>query len=209
MTPEPEAGDGTPPEPLTVRFNPTVQILRAVAIFAVAGICLIIPFVSEQSSQDSWRFAGVLIAALSLWGIITLRRAADKTPQVVIDENGVYSREWHAGTVPWETIEYISHSSTIRRNLLSAVTRNRRKPYLLFKFSEPPKLQPTARPPLSWWQVFMGELAIQEPVIQQFGLDTPVDTMLKTIEAQIAAWRIRNPHLLEDAETAADAETAT
>jgi len=33
--------------------------------------------------------------------------------------------------------------------------------------------------------------------------------MLKTIETQIAAWRIRNPHLLEDAETAADAETAT
>ena len=199
MTSEPEAGDGTPPEPLTVRYNPTVQMLRALGIFAVASICFIIPLVSEQSAQDSWWFAGVLIATLSLWGVITLRRAGDKSPQVIIDENGVYFREWHAGTVPWETIEHISHSSAIRRNLLSAVTRNRRKPYLLFKLSEPPKLQPTARVPLSWWQVFMGELAIQEPVIQQFGLDTPVDRMLKAIESQIAAWRIRNPHLLEDA----------
>lgn len=202
MTHEPVEGDGTAPAPLIVRYNPSVQMLRAIAIFAVAGICFFIPSVSEQPTEDSWKFAGVLIAALGAWGLVTLRRAADKSPQVVIDENGVYSREWHAGTVPWEIIEYISHSSTIRRNLLSAVTRNRRKPYLLFKFSVPPKLQPSAPPPLSWWQRFMGELAIQEPVIQQFGLDTPVDQMLKAIEAQIAAWRIRNPHLLEDAETA-------
>ncbi|MBO6782821.1 MAG: hypothetical protein JJ899_06055 [Alphaproteobacteria bacterium] len=192
MTAEP-AGQPPAPPPLVVRYNPNVQFLRAMAIFGVAGLCVFIPFVAEESGRDAWKFAGVLIAASVVWGLLTLRKTRDQTPQVIIDENGVYVREWHAGTVPWENIEYISHSSQIRRSLLASVTRTRRKPYLLFKFAEAPKLQPTAPAPLSWWQYFVGEFALQEPVIQQFGLGTPVEEILQAIQGQIAAWQARNP----------------
>ncbi len=181
------------PEPLIVRYNPTVQFLRAMAIFVVAGLCLFIPFAAEDSGPEAWKFAGILITAAVIWGLLTLYKTRDQTPQVIVDENGVYVRNWFAGTVPWENIEYISHSSQIRRSLLASVTRTRRKPYLLFKFVEAPKLQPVSPAPISWWQYMTGEFALQEPVIQQYGLATPIEDILTAIQAQIAAWQARNP----------------
>ena len=91
--------------------------------------------------------------------------------------------------MPWENIEYIAHSSSIRRGLVASVTRTRRKPYLLFRFVETPKIKPAAPPPFSWLQFISAEFAIQEPVIQQYGLDTPVADILQVIQAHIGHWQ--------------------
>jgi len=188
MTVEPETGAKAPP-PLLVRYNAKTQMIRTVAILAVAGLCLFIPYAAKDSGPESWRFAGILIAAALLWALWTFRRVRDRTPQVIVDEHGVYVRDWVVGVVPWDNIEYIAHSSSIRRGLVASVTRTRRKPYLLFRFVETPKIQPMTPPPFSWLQFISAEFAIQEPVIQQYGLDTPVADILEVIQGHIGHWQ--------------------
>lgn len=191
MTVEPGTDRSAPP-PLYVHYNPNVQLLRTVAILTVGGLCLFIPYAAKDSGPESWRFAGILIAGALLWALWTFRRVRDRTPQVIVNEDGVYVRDWVVGTVPWENIEYIAHSSSIRRGLVASVTRTRRKPYLLFRFVDTPKIQPTAPVPFSWLQFIAAEFAIQEPVIQQYGLDTPVAEILKQIQDHIAHWQQAN-----------------
>jgi len=191
MTIEPQPGRTAPP-PLFVYYNPKVQLLRTVAILTVGGLCLFIPYAAKDSGPESWRFAGILIIGALLWALWTFRRVRDRTPQVVVSEDGVYVREWVVGTVPWDNIEYIAHSSSIRRGLVASVTRTRRKPYLLFRFVETPKIKPTAPVPFSWLQFISAEFAIQEPVIQQYGLDTPVADILKQIQDHISHWQVMN-----------------
>lgn len=177
------------PEPLIVRYSQRVQLWRLLAILTLAAMCLIIPFAAEGPVEDSWRFAGVLIAAALIWAVITYMRLHNRDPQMLIDENGVYFREWLVGTVPWENIEFIAHSSQVRRGIVASITRTRKKPYLLFKFAELPKVRPTAPVPLSWLQFVRAEFAIQEPIIQQYGLDTPVNDILASIQQHIAYWQ--------------------
>lgn len=177
------------PEPLIVRYSQRVQLWRLLAILTLAAMCLIIPFAAEGPVEDSWRFAGVLIAAALIWAVITYMRLHNRDPQVLIDENGVYFREWLVGTVPWENIEFIAHSSQVRRGIVASITRTRKKPYLLFKFAELPKVRPTAPVPLSWLQFVRAEFAIQEPIMQQYGLDTPVNDILASIQQHIAYWQ--------------------
>lgn len=177
---------------LQVGYSAKTQLIRTLAILAVGGICLLIPSAAKEQGSESWRFALILVAAAVLWALWTFRKVLDHTPQVVVDENGVYVREWVVGTVPWENIEYIAHSSSVRRGLVASVTRTRRKPYLLFRFVETPKIQPTAPVPFSWAQFVSAEFAIQEPVIQQYGLDTPVADILTNIQAHISHWQMNN-----------------
>mgnify|MGYP007101575368 FL=1 len=191
MTVELEAGPKAPP-PLQVGYSAKTQLLRTFAILAVGAICLLIPSVAKEQGPESWRFALILVAAAVLWALWTFRRVRDRRPQVIVDESGVFVREWVVGTVPWENIEYIAHSSSIRRGLVASVTRTRRKPYLLFRFVETPKIKPTAPVPFSWLQFISAEFAIQEPVIQQYGLDTPVAEILEKIQAHIAYWQTNN-----------------
>jgi len=191
MTVEPDAGAKAPP-PLFVHYNPKVQMLRTAAILAVGGLCLFIPYAAKDSGPESWRFAGILIVGALLWALWTFRRVRDRSPQVIVNDDGVYVREWVVGTVPWENIEYIAHSSSIRRGLVASVTRTRRKPYLLFRFVETPKVKPTAPVPFAWLQFISAEFAIQEPVIQQYGLDTPVADILKQIQDHIEHWQKMN-----------------
>lgn len=197
MTSDIETADPAPAA-LHVRYNPKVQMLRVGAILAVAALCLFIPSAAQDENTESWRFAGILIAAALLWALWTFRRVRDQRPQVIVDENGVYVRDWVVGVVPWENIEYIAHSSSIRRGLVASVTRTRRKPYLLFRFVETPKIQPTARIPIAWLQFVSAEFAIQEPVIQQYGLDTPVNDILKQIQAHIEYWRVHTDMPLDE-----------
>ena len=195
-TDEPAIEDGPPP-PLHVRYSATVQTFRGFAIFAVGALALIIPFVSVEQGPETWQFTGVIVGAAVIWALWTFNRARNRTPQVVVDENGVYFREWVVGTVPWENIDYIAHSSSIRRGLVASITRTRRKPYLQFRFIETPKVKPTAPIPFSWWQFVSAEFTIQEPVIQQYGLDTPVNTILEAIQAHIAHWQKGRPDIAE------------
>ncbi len=188
MTADLETAEAPPPA-LHVRYNPKIQLFR----FSDPGSRSTVPVHSLCRGRPGTRclaICGILIAAAVLWAFWTLRRVRDHTPQVIVDENGVYVREWMVGTVPWENIEYIAHSSSIRRGLVASVTRTRRKPYLLFRFVETPKIKPNAPPPFGWVQYISAEFAIQEPVIQQYGLDTPVNDILKQIQAHIEYWRL-------------------
>ena len=181
------------PEPLIVRYNRTVHTWRLLAILVLAGMCLIIPFASEGPVEDSWRFAGVLIAGALIWALVTVFRLRDRSPQVFVDENGVFFREWLVGTVPWENIQFIAHSSQVRRGIVASITRTRKKPFLLFKFAELPKVRPTAPIPFSWLQFVRAEFAIQEPIMQQYGLDTPVNDILASMQEHIAYWETQRP----------------
>ena len=188
MTVELEAGPKVPP-PLQVGYSAKTQLLRTFAILAVGGICLLIPSVAKEQGPESWRFALILVAAAVLWALWTFRRVRDRRPQGIVGESGVFVREWGVGTGPWENIEYIAQASSIRRGLVASVTRTRRKPYLLFRFVETPKIKPTAPVPFSWLQFISAEFAIQKPVIQQYGLDTPGAEILEKIQAHIAYWQ--------------------
>lgn len=203
MTHDTESGDLSPP-PLYVHYSTAAQTVRGFVILAVGTLALIIPFVAEGESPQTWKLAGLLMGAAAIWALLTFKRARNQTPQVVVDENGVYFREWTVGTVPWENIEYIAHSSSIRRGLVSSITRTRRKPYLQFRFIETPKIKPTAPIPFSWWQFISAEFSIQEPVIQQFGLDTPVNVILEAIQAQISHWQKRSPNIVDLPDKAKD-----
>ncbi|MBN43849.1 MAG: hypothetical protein CL573_10235 [Alphaproteobacteria bacterium] len=181
-----DVAPGTPrPAPLIVRYNRQVHFLRLLAILALAGLCVFIPDIAKGPAQESWRFAGVLIAAALTWSIVTAFRIIDRSPQVQVDENGVFVREWHAGTIAWENIQFIAHSSQVRRGVIASITRTRRKPFLLFNFAELPKVRPTTKPPISWFQFVRAEFAIQEPILQQYGLDTPVSQILSSIQKHI------------------------
>jgi hypothetical protein len=179
----------TAPEPLIARYSQRIQFWRLVAILTLAVMCLIIPFAAEGPAEDSWRFAGVLIAAALVWAVVTFMRMQNRDPQVLVDENGVYFREWLVGTVPWENIVFIAHSSQVRRGIVASITRTRKKPYLMFKFAELPKVRPTAPVPFSWLQFVRAEFGIQEPIMQQYGLDTPVNDILTSIQEHIAHWQ--------------------
>ncbi|MBT3399023.1 MAG: hypothetical protein HOL07_02590 [Rhodospirillaceae bacterium] len=198
MTTDDEAPASTEaPEPLIVRYNRQVHSWRLLAILALAAMCLIIPFAAEGPIEDSWRFAGVLIAAALIWAVVTVFRLRDRSPQVLIDENGVFFREWLVGTIPWENIQFIAHSSQVRRGIVASITRTRKKPYLMFKFIELPKVRPTAPIPFKWLQFVRAEFAIQEPILQQYGLDTPVNDILASIQQHIAHWQTEHD-ILED-----------
>jgi len=185
------------PDPLVVRYNRQVHGFRLIAILVLGGLCLIIPFVAEAPVEQSWRFASLLMAAAFAWAVVTAFRIRDRSPQVRIDEDGVFVREWHTGTIAWENIRFIAHSSQVRRGIVASITRTRRKPFLLFSFAELPKVRPTAPPPFGWIQFVRAEFAIQEPILQQYGLDTPVNDILSSIQDHIAYWQFKNPDALE------------
>lgn len=193
-TPAGESAKDDAPPTLVVRYNPRVHMVRTAAILLLAGLCALIPAAAQNASREqAWQFAGALIAGALIWALTAALRIRDRTPQVVIERDGIYVRNWVVGLVPWENIDYIAHSSSIRRGLVASITRNRRKPYLLFRMVGKPPIRPTLPPPFGWWQFIRAEFAIQEPVIEQYGLDTPVNDMLAAIQAQIEAWHARQP----------------
>jgi hypothetical protein len=103
------------------------------------------------------------------------------------------ARHWHAGTMPWQNIEMIAHSSTIRRGIIQQLARSRRGPYILFKFRTPPPFVPDAPFPLSLLQRLRASFEVQEPVISEHGLDASVTLMMRAIEDHLTAWRARQP----------------
>jgi hypothetical protein len=193
-TDEPEAAADDAPPSVIVRYNPRVQAIRTLAILGIAALCTLIPAAAQNATpEQAWKFAGALIAGALIWAVTAALRIRDRTPQVVIERDGIFVRRWSVGLVPWENIDYIGHSSSIRRGLVASITRNRRKPYLLFRMVETPRAQPTLPPPFGWWQFVRAEFAMQEPVIEQYGLDVPVNDMLAAMQEHIEAWRSRQP----------------
>jgi hypothetical protein len=125
-----------------------------------------------------------------IWAYLTGGRIRDRSPQVVVDTKGIYVRDWHVGIVPWQEIDFIAHSSSVRRGIVAALTRSRRGPFLLFKFINVPKSTPSMKAPFSWLQKIWIDLELQEPAIMEYGLDTKAAVLLRAIQDHIAYWQL-------------------
>lgn len=184
-----EQGEDSGLPPFFVYYNPKVHLVKLVAILAICVFLLLLPFLVENADPDVVRVIGVIAVGFLIWAYLTARRMRDRRPQVVIDGNGIYVRDWHVDIVPWEQIEFIAHSSSVRRGIISALTRSRRGPYLLFKFENMPKATSSAPPPFSWFQKFWIDIELQEPSIMEYGLDAKATVMLRAIQDHIAHWQ--------------------
>ena len=177
------------PQPLFVYYNPTVHLLKLVAILAICAVLIIVPFLVENIESDPVRVIGAIVIIFLIWAYLTASRMRDSRPQVVVDTAGIYVRDWHVDIVPWDQIEFIAHSSSVRRGIVSALTRSRRGPYLLFKFERMPISKSSMPPPFSWLQKIWVDIELQEPALMQYGLDTKATVILRAIQDHIDFWQ--------------------
>lgn len=177
------------PASFFVYYNPRVHMFKLVAILAIAIVLALLPFLVENVESDPIRLIGAIVIVFLIWAYMTGRRIRDRRPQVVIDTSGVFVRDWHVDILPWEDIEFISHSSSVRRGIISALTRSRRGPYLLFKFAKMPTIVSSLPPPFSLFQKMWADIELQEPAIMEYGLDTKATVMLRAIQDHIAYWQ--------------------
>ena len=179
---------GAPP-PFFVYYNPTIHFLKLLAILAICIVVGLLPFFVENIVGDAVFVIGAIVAVFLIWAFLTASRMRDRRPQVVVDTEGIYVRDWHAGIVPWQEIDFIAHSSSVRRGIVAALTRSRRGPYLLFKFLQMPTSTSSMIPPFSWLQKIWIDLELQEPAIMEYGLDTKATVILRAIQDHIAFWQ--------------------
>ena len=181
------------PGRLEAGFSPRTQAIKLILILCIPGLVAFAVIKTDLSQIDTatWRFLGAVVLVTLAWASAQAKRIRDRTPQVIIDRNGIFARHWHAGIVPWENIELIAHSSTVRRGIIQQLARSRRGPYILFKFREPLPFVTESPPPFSWLQRLHASFETQEPVIAEHGLDTRVSIMLNAIQDHLAAWRAR------------------
>lgn len=178
-----------PPPPFFVYYNPIAHLLKLAAILAICVVLILIPFLVANVGADAGLVMLAIVAIFLIWAYLTYMRMRDRRPQVVIDTNGVYVRDWHSDVVPWEQIEFIAHSSSVRRSIVSALTRSRRGPYLLFKFSQMPQFVPSVPPPFSLLQKIWVDIELQEPTIMEYGLNAKATAILAVIQDHIAYWQ--------------------
>ena len=175
-----------------VYYNPKTHLFKLLAILSVCVIIMILPFLVENTDLGSLSILAVFFLGFCFWGIITSKRITDKRPQVIIDVNGIYVRDWHVGTVRWENIDFIAHSSSVRRGIISMLTRSRRGPYLVFKFSDPPKAKSDLPFPFSFIQEIWADMEMQEPALMEYGLDNKATDILAVIQDHISYWQRNN-----------------
>lgn len=184
-----EHDDSGAPSPFFVYYNPKIHLMKLVAILAICVVMGLLPFMVDNIQGDAVRVIGAIVAVFLIWAYLTASRMRDRRPQVVVDTDGIYVRDWHAGIVPWQQIDFIAHSSSVRRGIVAALTRSRRGPYLLFKFIQMPKSTSSMMPPFSWLQKIWIDLELQEPAIMEYGLDTKATAILSAIQDHIAHWQ--------------------
>jgi hypothetical protein len=183
---------GAPP-PFFVYYNPRVHLFKLVAILAICVVLALLPFWVENVEAGPVQVIGAIVIGFLIWAYMTGSRIRDRRPQVVVDSNGIYVRDWHVDILPWEDIEFISHSSSVRRGIIAALTRSRRGPYLLFKFFQAPKSVASVPPPFSWFQKMWADIEMQEPAIMEYGLDAKATVILAAIQDHIAYWQSTRP----------------
>lgn len=193
------AADDTP-RVLEVRYSPRAQAIKLVLILCIPALVAFAVFASDTSEIDSdtWRFLGAIIVLTLAWAVGQARRVRDRTPQVIIGPDGIISRHWHAGLIPWENIEFIAHSSTVRRGIIQQLARSRRGPYLQFRFRSDPPFVADAPFPISLLHRIQSSFERQEPAIMENGLDTSATTMLNAIQDHLDAWRARQPPVADE-----------
>ncbi len=179
---------GAPP-PFFVYYNPRVHLFKLVAILAICVVLALLPFWVENADPGPVRVIAVIVVGFLIWAYLTGRRIRDRRPQVVVDTNGIFVRDWRVEILPWDQIDFIAHSSSVRRGIISALTRSRRGPYLLFKFVQMPKITVTVPPPFSWLQKIWADIELQEPSIMEYGLDAKATVILRAIQDHIAYWQ--------------------
>jgi hypothetical protein len=184
-----ESNESTAPPPFFVYYNPKIHLLKLLAILAICIVMGLLPLMVENIEGDAVRIIGAVVTIFLIWAYLTGSRIRDRRPQVVVDTDGIYVRDWHVDIVPWQEIDFIAHSSSVRRGIISALTRSRRGPYLLFKFLNMPKSTPSTPPPFSWLQKIWIDMELQEPAIMEFGLDTKAAVILRAIQDHIAHWQ--------------------
>lgn len=190
MTHAPDGQDETgAPPPFFVYYNPRVHLIKLIAILAICVVLALLPFWVDNVDAGPVQVIGAIVVAFLIWAYMTVCRIRDRRPQVVVDSNGIFVRDWHVDILPWEEIDFIAHSSSVRRGIIAALSRSRRGPYLLFKFVHTPKVRATVPPPFSWFQKVWGELELQEPAIMEYGLDAKATAMLAAIQDHIAHWQ--------------------
>ena len=129
MTDEEEIDEAGPPPPFFVYYNPNVHRFKLVAILAICVVLALLPFWVENIDADAVSVIGAIVLIFSIWAYLVGRRIRDRRPQVVVDTDGIYVRDWHVDIIPWQDIDFIAHSSSVRRGIISALTRSRRGPY--------------------------------------------------------------------------------
>jgi hypothetical protein len=200
MTPAPADRDDSdvddaPLAVLEVRYNPRVQLLKLVLILCIPLLVAFAVLKTDMTDVDvaTWRFLGVIVLVTLIWATAQAMRLRDRRPQVLIGPDGVDAHHWHAGTVPWENIESIAHSNSVRRGIIQQLARSRRGDYIQFRFRSPPPFVTDAPFPVSLLQRISASFEVSEPVILEYGLDTRVGVMLNAIQDHLDAWRATLP----------------
>ncbi len=188
MTDDDRDESGAPP-PFFVYYNPRVHLFKLVAILAICVVLAVLPFLVANIQPDAVQILAAFIVIFLIWAYLVFGRMRDRRPQVVVDTAGIYVRDWHVDIVPWEQIEFIAHSSSVRRGIVSALTRSRRGPYLLFKFESLPTSSSSLPPPFNWLQKIWVDIELQEPAIMEYGLDTKATAILSAIQDHIDYWQ--------------------
>ena len=183
-----------PPPPLVVRYNPSVYARQVAAILCLAAFFVVTPFVVGDPSRAQLRFYGGAIILLLGWALIVARRFRDRRPQVIVDRNGLFVRDWHLGTVSWSDIALVARSSALRQPLSTRVFRRRLGEHLVVRFIRFPKFQSSNGPPLSWLQWLAHHLDNSDPIISPAKLDVPVTQIMAAIEGQISLLKSDRGH---------------
>jgi len=179
----------TAPPGYYVYYNPRVHQFKLLAILAICAVLISLPLMVAKTETGPLYILIVFVAGFLTWAYVTILRIRDRRPKVIIDETGIFVRDWYCNILPWSEIEFISHSSSVRRGIISALTRSRRGPYLLFKFANNPIYASSISPPLSYVHKIWIEMELQEPAIMEFGLDKKATQILSAIEEHIEYWQ--------------------
>ena len=188
MTDDDRDESGAPP-PFFVYYNPRVHLIKLVAILAICVVLALLPVLVTHIQPDAIQVLAAFIVIFLIWAYLVFGRMRDRRPQVVVDADGIYVRDWHVDIVPWAQIEFIAHSSSVRRGIVSALTRSRRGPYLLFKFESVPVYRSTLPIPFNWLQKIWVDIELQEPAIMEYGLDAKATVILHAIQDHIDYWQ--------------------
>ncbi len=180
----------SPPAPLIARYAPKALLQRLSLIFVLVVLALAAPLLGATPVWALARFYGIVALILLALALVVAKRFKDTTPQVAIDESGLYVRAWHLGIVPWGNISLVVHSHALKGRSRALRLRRRLGDHLIVRFRTFPVFQPSLPPPLGWLQRFWHALGNSDPAIGGSGLDTNVHDLMAAIHAHMD-WHAR------------------
>ncbi|MGE0253848.1 MAG: hypothetical protein AB7N54_15560 [Alphaproteobacteria bacterium] len=215
------------PAPLIAHYNLRRIALQFVVMTAFIALIFLAPhFLDEtptselpaerqqelsEAQQEMQRFeqqggfladrvvlGGVIGFFVLLWAVSCIRRMRDRRPQLVIDTNGIFMRNWHLGIVPWERIAQMSVSRPGLRTAIQALLHNRRGAYVIVHFNDRPPVETDWPGWLAVVQRAWRESDVREAVISPNNLDTSLSSIMAALRDHAAHWRERNPEKIRE-----------